>query len=213
MLGDNAVAITLKRQGHQCGDGRWLVERWTTEATWHSPTYHKLHLSPSGRRFRFTSQNFSSDYYVYWSRHRLPAMHNPQSPRAISQVREKRYDRMGFGFMHTVLKYQNEAVISCLTASGEIRDDCHSNRAKQGSYICVSKSLWSLGETGASWDTFIFYRPEADDNGVRDSKQWFNLGLIFVIITRAFNKWQLKTIEIWRIFKKKKCPSLPRIRG
>ena len=31
----------------------------------------------------------------------------PQSPRAISQVREKRYDRMGFGFMHTVLKYQN----------------------------------------------------------------------------------------------------------
>ena len=59
----------------------------------------------------------------------------PLSPRAISQVREKRYDRMGFGFMHTVLKYQNEAVISCLTASGEIRGDCHSNRAKQGSYI------------------------------------------------------------------------------
>ena len=61
----------------------------------------------------------------------------PQSPRAISQVREKSYDRMGFGFMHTVLKYQNEAIISCLTASGEIRDDCHSNRAKQGSYRCL----------------------------------------------------------------------------
>ena len=59
----------------------------------------------------------------------------PQSPRTISQVLEKRYDRMGFGFMHTVLKYQNEAVISCPTASGEIRDDCHSNQAKQGSYI------------------------------------------------------------------------------
>ena len=34
----------------------------------------------------------------------------PQSPRAISQVGEKCYDRMGFGFMHTVLKYQNKAV-------------------------------------------------------------------------------------------------------
>ena len=67
---------------------------------------------------------------------RRPAA-RPQSPRAISQVREKRYDRMGFGFMHTVLKYQYEAVISCLTASGEIRDDCHSNRVKQGSYINV----------------------------------------------------------------------------
>ena len=58
----------------------------------------------------------------------------PQSPRAISQVREKCYDRMGFGPMHTALRYHNEAVISCLTASGEIRDDCHSNRVKQGSY-------------------------------------------------------------------------------
>ena len=63
-----------------------------------------------------------------------PVAH-PQSPRAISQVGEKCYDRMGFVFMHTVLKYQNEAVISCLTASGEIRDDCHSNQAKPGSYI------------------------------------------------------------------------------
>ena len=63
----------------------------------------------------------------------------PLSPRAISQVREKRYDLMGFGFMHTVLKYQNEAVISCLTASREIRDDCHSNRAKQGSYRLSSE--------------------------------------------------------------------------
>ena len=62
-----------------------------------------------------------------------PAAHL-QSPRAISQVREKRYDRMGFGFMHTVLKYQNKAVISCPPASGGIRDDYHSNRAKQGSY-------------------------------------------------------------------------------
>ena len=58
-------------QVHICGDARWLVEGWTAE------TYHKLHLSPSGRRFRLTSQNFSSDYYVYWSRHRTPAMHNP----------------------------------------------------------------------------------------------------------------------------------------
>ena len=62
----------------------------------------------------------------------------PQSPRAILQVQENRYDRMGFGFMHTVLKYQNEAVISCLIASGEIRDDCHSNQAKQGSYTDTS---------------------------------------------------------------------------
>ena len=45
-----------------------------------------------------------------------------------------------------------------------------------------------VGETGANWDTFIIYRPGADDNRVRDLKQLFNLGLIFVIVTRAFNK-------------------------
>ena len=46
---------------------------------------------------------------------------------------------MGFGFMYTVLKYQNQAVISCPPASGEIGDDCHSNRTRQGSY---SISTW-----------------------------------------------------------------------
>ena len=70
-----------------------------------------------------------------------------------------------------------------------------------------------IGETGANWDTFIIYRPGADDNRVRDSKQSFKLGMVFVIVTRAFNKSQLKPIPIWRIFKKKKCPSFPRIRG
>ena len=45
-----------------------------------------------------------------------------------------------------------------------------------------------VGDTGASWDTFIIYRHGADDNKVRDSKQLFNLGLIFVIVPRAFNK-------------------------
>ena len=39
--------------------------------------------------------------------------------------------------MHTVLKYQNEAVISCPPASGEIGDGCHGNRARQGSYTCT----------------------------------------------------------------------------
>ena len=47
---------------------------------------------------------------------------------------------------------------------------------------------WILGKTGANWDTFVIYRPGADDNRVRDSKQLCNLGLIFVIVTRAFNK-------------------------
>ena len=116
------------------------------------PNIHQLHLSPSGRRFRSTHKTYlqiimfigldiEHQQCTTPRTTRLsqtpsgrPAA-RPQSPRAISQVREKRYDRMGFGFMHTVLKYQNEAVISCLTASGEIRDDCHSNRAKQGSYI------------------------------------------------------------------------------
>ena len=45
-----------------------------------------------------------------------------------------------------------------------------------------------IGETGAKWDTFIIYRPGADNNRVRDSKQSFNLGVIFGIVTRAFNK-------------------------
>ena len=40
----------------------------------------------------------------------------------------------------------------------------------------------------ANWDTFIIYRPGADNNRVRDSKQSFILGVIFVIVTRAFNK-------------------------
>ena len=48
--------------------------------------------------------------------------------------------------------------------------------------------MLSLGETEANWDTFIIYRPGADDNRVRDSKQLCNLGLIFVIVTRVFNK-------------------------
>ena len=64
----------------------------------------------------------------------------PQSPRAISKVREECYDRMGFGPMHTALKYQNEAVISCLTSSGESRDDGHSKRARQGSYKYMPKT-------------------------------------------------------------------------
>ena len=48
--------------------------------------------------------------------------------------------------------------------------------------------LDAVGETGANWDTFIICRPGADDNRVRDSKQSFKLGIIFVIVTRAFNK-------------------------
>ena len=51
----------------------------------------------------------------------------------------------------------------------------------------ISEEL-GLGETGANWDTFIIYRPGADDNRARDSKQSFNLDMIFVIVTRAFNK-------------------------
>ena len=43
--------------------------------------------------------------------------------------------------MYTVLKYQNEAVISCPPASREIGDDCHSNRARQGSYIHIIVDL------------------------------------------------------------------------
>ena len=74
-------------------------------------------------------------------------------------------------------------------------------------------STWIvIVETGANWDTFIIYCPGADNNRVRDSKQAFNLGVIFVVVTRAFNKWQLKPIQIWWIKKKKLCPSLPRIR-
>ena len=46
----------------------------------------------------------------------------------------------------------------------------------------------TLGETGANWDTFIICRPEANNNRVTDSKQSFKLGMIFVIVTRAFNK-------------------------
>ena len=58
--------------------------------------------------------------------------------------------------------------------------------------FCFQKSRWRLswilGKTGANWDTFVIYRPGADNNRVRDSKQLCNLGLIFVIVTRAFNK-------------------------
>ena len=48
--------------------------------------------------------------------------------------------------------------------------------------------LDAVGETGANWDTFIICGPGADDNRVRDSKQSFKLSIIFVIVTRAFNK-------------------------
>ena len=51
-----------------------------------------------------------------------------------------------------------------------------------------SASFQYVGETGANWDTFIIYRHGAEDNKVRDSKQLFNLCLIFRIVTRAFNK-------------------------
>ena len=36
----------------------------------------------------------------------------PLSPRAISQVREKRYDRMGFGFMHTEVPKRSSHLLS-----------------------------------------------------------------------------------------------------
>ena len=40
----------------------------------------------------------------------------------------------------------------------------------------------------ANWDTFIIYRHGADNNRVRDSKQSFKLGVIFVLVTWASNK-------------------------
>ena len=46
----------------------------------------------------------------------------------------------------------------------------------------------SVGEIGTNWDTFIIYRPGADDNRVGDSKKVFSLGLIFIIVIRTFNK-------------------------
>ena len=45
-----------------------------------------------------------------------------------------------------------------------------------------------IGETGDNLDTFIIYRSGADDNRVRDSKQSFKLGMIFVIVKRVFIK-------------------------
>ena len=98
------------------------------------------------------SQNFSSDYYVYWSRHRITAMHNPAHD--TSQSNSERTT----GSTSTVAKsyiisagrmlrphgirphahgteVPKRGSISCLTASGESGNDCHSKRAKQGSYI------------------------------------------------------------------------------
>ena len=107
-----------------------------------------------------------------------PAAH-PQLPRAISLVREKRYDRMGFGFMHMALKYQNEAVISCLTASGEIRDNCHSNRAEQGSYMSTKSPRSSRTfEEYATFDVLSTIQAHSAKHNIGrtfSQKQWENM--------------------------------------
>ena len=49
---------------------------WTGETALHSPSYRKLHL-PVGPTVLINSQNSSSAYRVYLSRHLIIAMYNP----------------------------------------------------------------------------------------------------------------------------------------
>ena len=72
-------------------------------------------------------------------------------------------------------------IIRCQLVPKLIPDDNECRLYVKARLVCVIY----VGEIGANWNTFIISRPRAHDNRVRDSKQSFNLGRIYVIVYGA----------------------------
>ena len=126
-------------------------------------------LSPSGRRFRLTSQNSSSVHCIDWSRHKTLAKHNPrarhvprltpsrrpatrlQSSRARLQEREKATTTWQSDLCTRHWSTETRQSSHCLSAYGETGGDCHGNRARQGSYNSAAPDddlVWAVVRGG-----------------------------------------------------------------